>query len=60
MKNMTEPQKPQLQENKDHGLMTQADQDETVSPLNSKGWRQKELVHATEAKGWLLYRYSSS
>lgn len=30
---MPEPQKPQPRENEDHGLMTQADQDETVSPL---------------------------
>ena len=33
---MTDPQKPQPQENEDHGLMTQADQDETVSPLTRK------------------------
>jgi hypothetical protein len=60
MKNMTELQKAQLQENEDHGLMTQADQDETVSPLTRKAGVRKNLFMQQKLKVGSLYRYSSS
>ena len=47
---MTEPRKPQLQENEDHGLMTQADQDETVSPLTRKAGVRKNLFMQQKLK----------